>query len=136
HVLASIDFSKRDIGLWGPGTDSLEVRPSFPAAPDAADTRTVSLTHLTYEASWNRRRSVPTPAASSQLALEERKRRGGNHRVLLAGESQGAWIIGEAMADPHVGSVVDRAALLGHPWLAAHQYADSQDSRVKVVNHD
>ena len=70
-----------------------------------------------------------------RLVLEGIRARGGDHRVLLSGESQGAWIIGEAAADPALGSVIHRAFLVGHPWLAKTQYTDGHDPRIKVLNH-
>jgi len=78
---------------------------------------------------------VPTGLATLKLVLEGIRARGGEHRVLVAGESQGAWIAGEAAADADVGRVIDRAVLLGHPWLALHQYSRGEDPRVRVINH-
>lgn len=136
-VLDAIDFSKRDIVIWVPGTSSHGPHRDFEAAVrDAWRGEGTNLVALEYEATWHLRRSVPTGIATLRLVLEGIRARGGDHRVLLSGESQGAWIIGETIADPAVGRVVDRAILLGHPWLAAHQYAAGQDPRVRVINHD
>lgn len=119
RVLASIDWSKRDIVIWVPGTGSHRVHEKFADAVHGSwsDGR-VSLTHLEYEASSEGPRSVATGIATLKLVLMEIAARGGNRRVLVGGESQGAWILGEAMADPSVRKVVDRAVLLGHPSLA------------------
>lgn len=136
-VLDAIDFSKRDIVIWVPGTSNSGPHHAFEAAVrDSYRGSGSNLVALEYEASWHLRRSVPTGVATLRLVLEGIRARGGDHRVLLAGESQGAWIIGEAIADPAVSKVVDRAVLLGHPWLATHQYDRGQDSRVRVINHD
>lgn len=136
RVIESIDFSKRDIVIWVPGTSNSGVHSHFEeAVRDSYRDGSASLTALSYEATWHLRRSVPTGIATLKLVLEEIARRGGNHRVMLSGESQGAWIIGEAIADPAYGKVVTRALLMGHPWLAAHQYARGEDPRVQVVNH-
>jgi len=136
-VLDSIDFSKRDIVIWAPGTSNHGTHPAFEAAiKDSYRDGAASQVALEYEATWHLRRSLPTGIATMRLVLEGIRARGGDHRVLLSGESQGAWIIGEVLADPAVSSVVDRAILVGHPWLAKHQYDQGQDSRVRVINHD
>jgi len=142
-VLDSIDYSKRDIVIWVPGTSNHGVHTAFEAAVrDSYRGEGASLSALEYEASWNLRRSLPTGVATMKLVLEGIQQRlaqqggaPGVHRVLLSGESQGAWIIGEAMADPAYGTIVDRAILVGHPWLAKHQYDAGQDPRVRVINH-
>jgi hypothetical protein len=136
QVLDAIDFSKRDIVIWAPGTSNDGPHPGFEAAVrDSYRGVGSNLVALRYEATWHLRRSLPTGIATMRLVLEGITARGGDHRVLLSGESQGAWIIGEVMADPAVSSVVDRAVLLGHPWLAAHQYDRGQDARVRVINN-
>lgn len=140
RVLAGIDFSRHDIVIWATGTNQHVVRAEFEDAvlgsQDAADT---SLVKLEYKSSWHLRRSLPTGVATLKLVLEgiaqRLKGREGEHDVLLGGESQGAWVIGEALADPAFGGIVDRAILLGHPWLAQHQYIDGHDPRVRVINH-
>jgi hypothetical protein len=137
RVLDQIDFSKRDIVVWLPGTSNHGVHPAFRAAiDDSYKGQGSNAVALEYEAGWNLRQSVPTGIATMHLVLAGIRARGGDHRVLLAGESQGAWIAGEVMSDPTVGSIVDRAVLLGHPSLAKHQYADGQDPRVRVINHE
>ncbi len=135
-TLDAIDWSKRDIVIWAPGTSNHGPHPAFEAAvTEAYRGEGSNLVALEYEATWHLRRSLPTGIATMRLVLEGIKARGGDHRVLLGGESQGAWIIGEVLADPAVSHVVDRAVLLGHPWLARHQYNAGQDARVRVINH-
>ena len=135
-TLDAIDFSKRDIVIWAPGTSNHGPHPAFAAAiAEAYRGEGSNLVALEYEATWHLRRSLPTGIATMRLVLEGIKARGGDHRVLLSGESQGAWIVGEVLADPTVSSIVDRAVLVGHPWLAKHQYNAGQDPRVRVINH-
>lgn len=136
RTLDAIDFSKRDIVIWVPGTSNHGPHKAFEAAVrDAYQGDGSNLVALEYEATWHLRRSLPTGIATMRLVLEGIRARGGDHRVLLSGESQGAWIIGEVVADPAVSKVVDRAVLIGHPWLAAHHYDRGQDPRVRVINH-
>jgi hypothetical protein len=135
-VLDAIDFSKRDIVIWAPGTSNHGPHKDFKAAvDDSYRGEGTNLVALEYPATWHLRESLPTGIATMRLVLEGIRARGGDHRVLLAGESQGAWIIGECVADPAISGVIDRAVLLGHPWLAKHQYAHGEDPRVRVINH-
>ncbi len=143
-ALAQIDFTRGDLILWVPGTDCHSVHRDFERAVQylyGVD-GDYSLSYLPYEASWQFRTSVPTGLATLKLVLEGIRQRldampqgSRRPRVLLAGTSQGAWLIGEALADPSVGSIVARAQLTGHPWLAKTQYVDGHDARVKELNH-
>ena len=134
-ALESIDWSKRDIVIWVPGTDNHTIHPKFEQAVREAWGADASLSRIDYPATWDMYRSVPTGLATLRIVLQAIAAHGGDHRVFLAGESQGAWLIGEALADPAVGKVVTRAQLFGHPWVAAHDYADGHDARVREVNH-
>jgi hypothetical protein len=140
-ALAKIDFSKRDIVLWVPGTDGHEVDPYFLRSGEytsrAGDS--ISVSAVDYVSTWELRDSCPTGIVTLKLVLQGIKDRLGDkigdHHILLGGLSQGAWVIGEALADKQYGDIVERAVLFGHPWLAAHQYNSGQDPRVRVVNH-
>lgn len=142
-TLASIDFSKAHVLLWVPGTNATGVHHDFQLAAryQYGVSGDASVVALRYEAAWELRRSLPTGLATMKLVLEGIRQRFASMpasqrpQVLLGGLSQGAWIIGEALADPKVGSVVTRAMLVGHPWLAKTQYVDGHDARVKVINH-
>lgn len=135
-LLDGIDWTKRDIVVWVPGTSNHTIHRGFETAVrEGWLNADVSLNRMEYEASWNMRPSTATGVETLRLILAGIAAQGGNHRVLLAGESQGAWIIGEAMADPMLKHVVDRAVLLGHPFLAKHHYEDGKDPRVIEINH-
>ncbi|MBC7460583.1 MAG: hypothetical protein H7287_04410 [Thermoleophilia bacterium] len=140
-ALARIDFSKRDIMLWVPATDGHAIDSYFQRAHDFATTRAgdVSLSVVDYVSTWELRQSCPTGIATLKLVLAGIRERLGadlrHHDVTIGGMSQGAWIVGEVMADPKYADFVKRAALMGHPWLAAHQYNSGQDRRVRVVNN-
>lgn len=136
RALEAVDWSKRDLYIWVPGTSNHWIHPSFEAAVrDANQATGASLSRIEYEASWRMRPSVATGVETMRLVLAGIAAHGGNHRVFVAGESQGAWILGEAMSDPRLGGVVTRAVLFGHPSLALHQYTDGHDPRVTVVNN-
>ena len=142
-TLASIDFSRRHVVMWVPGTDASGVHHDFQLAANYqyGESGDASVVALKYDAAWELRRSLPTGLATMKLVLEGIRQRlaampaSQRPQVMLGGLSQGAWIIGEALADPKVGSVVTRAILVGHPWLAKTQYLDGHDPRVRVINH-
>ncbi|MCW2923411.1 MAG: hypothetical protein JWM98_815 [Thermoleophilia bacterium] len=144
-AVAAIDFSRRDVVLWIPGTDGSGVHRDFARAAGYiyGDSGDASVSHMPYEASWDLGRSLPTGLATMRLMLAGIRERFAQldaaglprPRLLLAGLSQGAWIIGEAMANPEDADLVTRAITVGHPWLARHQYTDGHDPRVKVINH-
>jgi hypothetical protein len=142
-TLASIDFTRSHVLIWVPGTDATGVHRDFQLAADYQYGRggDVSVTALKYDAAWALRRSLPTGLATMKLVLEGIRQRleampaAQRPKILLGGLSQGAWIIGEAAADPKLSGVITRAMLVGHPWLAKTQYTDDHDPRIKVLNH-
>lgn len=136
RVLNSIDFTKRDIVIWVPGAGGHAPDAAFADAFHAAwHDGTASLTHLEYEATSNLRASVATGLATLKIVLAAIAARGAHHRVMLAGQHQGAWLIGEALADPKLRPVVHRAVLFGHPALAKTHWDDGRDPAVLEHNH-
>jgi hypothetical protein len=77
---------------------------------------------------------VATGVAALRLVLEEIARRRPGRTVHLAGESQGAWVITETIADPRMRRRVDRAVLLSNPWAARHHYVDGHDPRIMEMS--
>lgn len=135
-ALASIDWTKTDIVVWVPGTGEHEVDPRFvQAVRNAWPGGEAALAQVEYEASWNVRQSVGTGLQTLRLVLAGIAAHTGNHRVLLAGESQGAWLIGEAISDPTINAVVQRAVLMGHPAIATHHYDSGSTAAVMEINH-
>ncbi len=135
-ALNAIDWTKRDIVIWVPGTSNHTIHRRFEQSVQDSWKGAASLVRLEYEATWHMRRSMPTGIATLRLVLAGIAAHGGNHRVMLAGESQGAWIIGETLADPMMRRTVSRAVLMGHPWHAAHHYDDGHDHDIAEINHD
>lgn len=134
-LLESIDWSKSDIVIWVPGTSNHTMHPAFESAARDAWKGQASIVKMDYEASNEFRRSVSTGVETLRLVLAGIAARGGNHKVYLAGESQGAWVIGEAMSDTVRARIVKRAVLLGHPAVARTQYPDGSDRRILRINH-
>lgn len=142
-TLEEIDFSKRDIVLYVSGTanpdkgEFPQINPHFTNAyyrvwQDGG----AYLGLLRYESNWNMRASMATGVETLRRVLRAIAARPDRHRVFLAGESQGAWVIGEAIKDAVAGAAVTRAALWGHPVVAATHYDDGHDPRVLETNHE
>ena len=135
RTLASLDFSKRDLVLWVPATGSHAIPADWKAATQEQFGDRASLGLVDYPAATNFNDSVATGQETLRLVLAGIAERGGQHRVSLAGHSQGAWVIGDTIADPTVGRMVDRAILYGHPAPARVDWSRSGDPRVKQVDH-
>lgn len=136
QALGSIDWSRRDIVINVPGTGDRKVLDTMMAAydlvyPPGSD---ASLVYMPYMASFNIPTSVAEGVATLKLLLAAIAAHGGNHRVLAWGQSQGALVLGEVMADP-ASKIVERATLFGHPWAARSHFEDGHDPRVLEINY-
>ena len=141
-LVEAIDWSQPTIVIWVPGTNDHDVPEHVRARLQAAggpDAYT-----LDYISTWQLRTSVPDGEAALRELLRlvaERKRAG--QRVVLLGESQGAWVISSVLRDPELAAVVDRAGLVAHPALApAHVHESTSapgrldPSRTREFNRD
>ncbi len=124
-LVDSIDWSQQVVVIWIPGTSGHEV-PEYVASRLRAAGGSAAVA-LIYQATWRLKDSVPDGEATLRAVLEliaGRKRPG--QRVVLLGESQGAWVISSILRDPRLAKVVDRASLVAHPALApAHAHAST-----------
>lgn len=129
-------MSKSTIVVWVPATLKHNVRVPFRRNMEAVfGVGTCSFTSLRYPATWDIGPSAATGIEALRMLLLELHRRAPGKRLLLAGESQGAMVAGEALADPAVRRVVARAVLLGHPWVATHHYHDARDIGVVEIDN-
>ena len=132
QTLADIDRTADDIVVWVPGTMRKRIPSYFTAGVrDAFRGRDVSLVKLPTHPDYQIAQGVADSAeAVRQLVrqLDEQRRPG--QRILLAGESQGAWAMGVALEDPDVRDAVDRAVVWGNPGLQPHQYDGAGDGKV------
>lgn len=134
-VLASIDFSRETIVVWLPGTGRHGVPSPFGDAAKRVWGNTATVVALEYPAGNEVRKSTATGIQTLKLVLAGiAAHTGQHHKIHLAGESQGAWVITEAVKDPMMRSMVSRMALLGHPYVASTHYDDGHDANVMVIN--
>ncbi len=130
-ILADIDWSAPAIVIWIPGTSEYWIKQRF-LDELGAKVRGAHVTMVPYESTWRFSTSVPDGESVLRGVLEEIRRRAPGRPVLLAGESQGAWIISRVLTDPELAKVVTRAAIWGHPAAAPQQFG--RPGQVREVN--
>ncbi len=133
-VLAQIPAGDRRVVIWVRGTSDRDIKPEV-AAAFAAELAGEPVLQVDYEASWRFDDSVPDGAAVLHGVLAALAKRRPRPQVLLAGESQGAWVISTVLQDPKVAPVVTRAVLWGAPAAAPIDFADGHDPRVREFNN-
>lgn len=134
RALAAIDFTKPEIVLWVPATNSHSIPGDWQQGIERAFGQRASSSIVDYPANANFNDSVATGMETVKLVLAGIAERGGHHRVTLGGHSQGAWVIGDALAEPAVGRMVDKAVLYGHPAPARVDWSDDADPNVRQVD--
>jgi hypothetical protein len=99
----------------------------------------VSISQVTYPATAvDMLDSVALGKETLRLVLEEIERRdpdGTKYHVALSGESQGAWVINDVLAEHPFAKTVDRAGLYGLPADVTYDGAFTHDDRVRITNH-
>ncbi len=135
-ALAAIDFTKPEIVLWVPATNSHSIPDDWQAGVEQAFGSRASSSIIDYPANANFNDSVSTGMETVKLVLAGIAERGGHHRVTLGGHSQGAWVIGDALQEPKVGASVDKATLYGHPAPARVDWEDSDPNVQQVDDPD
>jgi hypothetical protein len=143
QTLAGIDWSKPYLMLYVPGTanpdkgEVQKVNPEFVAEmfrqfPDGD----AELAMMRYAGTWDMRGSISTGVEVLRIVLRAiAARPGPKPKVLIGGESQGAWVISEATKDPVARGAMTRAAIFGHPSLAGTHFEDGHDPDVLETNH-
>lgn len=137
-TLKSIDRTAQDIVIWVPGTMRNRIPSSFTdGVKQAFEGRSVSLEKLPTHPDYQVVQGVVDSAEAVRMLvreLDEHRRPG--QRILLAGESQGAWAMAVAMEDPDVRDAVDRAVVWGNPGVSPHQFDGAGDGRVLELTDD
>lgn len=120
--IPQIDFSKDVIVVWVPGTNDRNIPKVFLREINTAfKNSTVVLSD--YVATWNFSVSIPHGVFTLAAILNHiKKNKKKNAKVFLAGQSQGALVVGEAMAKKEYFSLVNRAVLFSHPGVSKHHY--------------
>jgi hypothetical protein len=130
ETLQQLDTNARDIVIWVPGT----MRPFTPyefkdGVNDAFDDD-VSQANMPARPDYQIPQGIADTSAALHIVLNqlEAERRPGQ-RILLAGESQGAWAMSYALQDKQLAGIVDRAVVWGNPGVSPHQYAGAGDGK-------
>jgi hypothetical protein len=133
-VLSKIDWTNPRIVIWGPGTSEYWIKEPFDDAVHAfAPNQHIAM--IPYESTWLFSESVPDGVAVLTGVLKAIHRIDPSRKVLLAGESQGAWIVGNVLADKSVSGMIERASLWGHPGAAKHYPGHVPHSPAKPLNY-
>lgn len=120
-VCADLDWSAPAFTIWVPGTSEYWIKQRFldellAHAPGA------HVTMIPYESTWRFSSSVPDGAAVLRGVLDHLQTRAPGRPILLAGESQGAWIISTILTDPDRARHVTSVAIWGHPAAAPQEF--------------
>jgi len=138
-----IDTTKEFIFIWVPGTMGHEVHPVFEQAVHTiAPDGDYQLLCVEYPAKWNFDDSVPYgEEALWKMLREVHKEKAPEQKVLVAGSSQGAWVISNVMAgtpyndtfatpnSPIVSeyrTIVHKTVLFGQPGVAVANWDEPE----------
>ena len=134
QTLPLVDMTKEVIVIWVPGTNNHRVHPHFAAQAKLRWGNRASVVLSDYEAKWTFTTSIPDGYRMLKHIVDYvLKHRRPGQRIVLAGESQGALIIGELMARKEYYKAIDKAVLLGHPGISERHY--DSDKKVLEINN-
>lgn len=128
-----VDLSKDVIVLWVPGTSNHSIPDSFKKLIES-QFPSVSLALVDYMASWSFSISRPNGVSNLKAMLDylsEHMKKG--QKLLVAGESQGAWVISDVIKGSKYKNMIDKVVLLGHPTTADSHFFN--DQKVLEINH-
>lgn len=131
-LVDSIDWSQPLIVLWIPGTSGHDVPRHVAELLRRA--RGPAAHAMPYQATWQLRDSVPDGEATLRATLELvalRKRPG--QKVVLLGESQGAWIISSVLREPRFAKLINRASLVAHPGMSPAHVHESTSTKIRLT---
>jgi hypothetical protein len=131
ELIDSIDWTQPLIVIWIPGTGGHEIPEHV--AKLLRDAGGPAAHGMSYQATWRLRDSVPDGEATLRAVLElvARHKRPGQ-RVVLVGESQGAWIISSLLREPRFAALIDRASLVAHPSMSPAHVHESTSTDVRL----
>ena len=125
-----LDRSSRDLVVWVPGTMRSSTPSAFRAGVQEAMGSGTSLVNMPQRPDYQIPQGVSDTSTALRLLLTrlDAERRPGQ-RILLSGESQGAWAMSVAMQDPAIADGVDRAVVWGNPGVSPHQFDGAGDGK-------
>ncbi len=137
-VLDRVDRNAKDIVLWLPGTGIPKLSQTFVEAVRNKVGAGASLVDFPCHNDFAVLQDTADSAEALRIVLRDLdERRTPGQRILLAGESQGAWSITNVVNEPEFADVADRVALTGNPGMNEHQYdGAATDARVREFTND
>lgn len=137
RTLAEVPADAEELVLWAPGTLRRNIPEQFEDAVAQRFGDDVSLTKLPTPPGYDQRQNAANGAAALRIVLDELAARpGGGPRVYLSGESNGAWSVGEVLADPEYRPRVERAVTWGMPGAAEHTFPTGTDPDVFQIRDE
>lgn len=133
-----IDFGVDYLVVWVPGTGGHEVHPAFKDSCDKILKNNYQLFVVEYPAQWDLENSVPAGIEKTKnLLLDLVTRKGPNQKVVVAGSSQGAWVLSDALDCEMAYKRIHRAVLMGHPGLdgTGDHVANIPGEKIWEINH-
>lgn len=130
-----VDMSKDIIVIWVPGTSNHDIHPRFKMHAELHWGDRAELVLSDYAASWNFSASIPDGFRHLKSIVDHvLKNKRPDQKILLAGESQGALIIGELLARPEYYNAITKAVLIGHPGISEKHYEAGDDKVLEINN--
>ena len=132
-----LDHDADDLVIWVPGTMRMSTPGDFRAGVRQAMGADTAVVNMPARSDYQIPQGVADTSEALRLLLTrlDSERRPGQ-RILLAGESQGAWAMGVALADPKLSSIVDRAVVWGNPGVSQHQFDGAGDGHVLELSDE
>ena len=132
-----LDPTKTNIFIWVPGTGGHEVHPAFKDAAEKASHGDCQFICIDYPASVDFIASVQKGVKElSKILKKVSHTKLPEQKVFLGGSSQGAWVIGEALAhDALLKEIPNKVVMFGHPGMSADHVKFDEDANIWEINN-
>jgi len=136
-TLAGIDRTKDDIVIWVPGTMRYRTPGPFTDGLKAWMGDSMSLVNMPARPDYQIPQGVADTSVALKIVLDDltRTKRPGQ-RILLSGESQGAWALSKVMNEPKYEAMVDRAVIWGNPGVSPYQFDGVGTEKLMEMSDD
>lgn len=125
-----LDRSSPNLVVWVAGTMRTFTPDDFARGVHDAFDGDVSLVNTPARDDYQIPQGVADTSAALRLLLTRLEaERAPGQRILLAGESQGAWAMSVALADPTLAKIVDRSVVWGNPGVGGHEHPGASDPK-------
>jgi len=132
--IPKINFKKKHIILWVPGTNDHAIPTKFIEAVKQMFGDDAEVVMVDYMATQEYAVSRPQGVLTLKATLDYIKKHNvGGSMIYLAGLSQGAMVISDVLGISSYSHMVERAVFMGHPGLSTNHFKN--DRKVKEFNN-